>query len=132
MNRADRRKKGIKQPRPQMTHIKTEDYNKAITNAYAKGVQDAYDKASQLSVFFMMTIPLLVLNEKFNEIRLKEFKGVSRIEHFFELCMEKFDEYNDGQDTLARLLKDVKEQTGFDVESKVIVKDDTKGKIPFS
>jgi hypothetical protein len=124
MNRAERRKRGIKVPPPRMKHITQEAYDKELDKAYRKGI----DVASNFAVVYMLGVPLLVLQEKFNEVRLKEFDGKSRIEHFFDLCVEMYERYNEGEDTLDRLMSDVKEHTGLDIVLKVINEQDRKEK----
>lgn len=126
MNRAERRKRGIKVPPPKMKHISEEAYNNAIDYAYRKGYSKAFEKASDLAAFYMMAVPLLVLNDHFNEIRLKQVNGKSRVENFFELCLETYDKYNDGEDTLSRLMNDVEQKTGFKISERIL--DDTAKK----
>jgi len=109
-------------PPPRMKHITQEAYDKALDKAYRNGI----DVASNFAVGFMLGVPLLVLQEKFGEIRLKEFEGKSRVEHFFDLCTEMYERYNDGENTLEQLMNDVKEKTGFDIASKVMDKHDGK------
>lgn len=127
LNRAERRKNGIKQPPPKMKHISEAAYNNAINFAYRKGYDNAFEKASNIAVAYMMAVPLLVLNDHFNEIRLKQVNGKSRVENFFDRCIDVFDEYNDGEDTLSRLVNDVEEKTGFKISERVF--DDTAEKI---
>ena len=122
MNRAERRKAGISQPKPKMKHLPDSVYHDHLNQAYRQGWDNAFEKASNIAVAYMLGVPLLVLNEKFGEVRLKEFEGKSRVEHFFDLCTEMFDNYNSGDDTLERLLRDVKEKTGFDIEERVTEK----------
>ena len=126
MNRAERRKKGIKVPPPKMKHISEDAYNNAIDYAYRKGWDNAFEKASNVAVAYMMAVPLLVLNDHFNEIRLKQVNGKSRVENFFDRCVNVFDEYNDGEDTLSRLMNDVEEKTGFKISERIL--DDTAKK----
>lgn len=127
MNRAERRKRGIKVPPPKMKHISEDAYNNAIDYAYRKGYSKAFEKASDLAVVYMMAVPLLVLNDHFNEIRLKQVNGKSRVENFFDRCIDVFDEYNDGEDTLSRLVNDVEQKTGFKISERIL--DDTAEKI---
>lgn len=126
MNRAERRKRGIKVPPPNMKHISEEAYNNAIDYAYRKGWDNAFEKASNVAVAYMMAVPLLVLNDHFNEIRLKQVNGKSRVENFFDRCVDVFDEYNNGEDTLSRLMNDVEEKTGFKISERIL--DDTAKK----
>lgn len=120
MNRAERRKQGIKQPPAKMKHMTEFEYANQLNKAYQEGVADGYKRASNYAVVFMMCVPLIVLREKFGEIRLKDVDGESREERFFNLCLERYEDYNNGEDTLDRLLSDVKEITGVDVSKKVI------------
>ena len=126
MNRAERRKRGIKVPPPKMKHISEDAYNNAIDYAYRKGWDNAFEKASNVAVAYMMAVPLLVLNDHFNEIRLKQVNGKSRVENFFDRCVNVFDEYNNGEDTLSRLMNDVEQKTGFKISERIL--DDTAKK----
>lgn len=123
MNRAERRKAGVKTPPPRMKHIREEVYQKAIDDAYARGfdngVRSAFALASEKAVYFMLCLPLLVLKKHFNDIRLKQCNGVSREQHFFDLCLETYEQYDHGEDTLDKLMADTKEITGVDVAKKV-------------
>lgn len=123
LNRAERRKQGIKTPPQKKVHLNEDAYYKALDDAFRRGFDDGVRKtfylASQKSVYFMLCLPLLVLKEKFREVWRKEFDGVSREQHFFDLCLEVYEQYDNGQDTLDRLLNDTKEKTGVDVAKKV-------------
>ena len=119
LNRAERRKAGVKTPPPKMKHLPEKEYKEALDQAYRLGWDNAFVKACDLAVFYMFGIPILVLQEKFNEIRLKEFNGVPRTEHFFDLCADMFEEYNLDENTLTKLLNDVKDKTGFDISKRV-------------
>lgn len=121
MNRAERRKKGIRQPPPKMKHMTENSFNESVNLAYRKGFQEGVDKSSALSVYYMLGISLLALHDNFGDIRFKEVDGKSREERFFNHCVAIFDEYNDGVDTLERLFEDVKRITGFDMEERVRV-----------
>ena len=125
MNRAERRKHGIKSPPAKMVRMKETDYTQRINLAYRKGYDYAFDKASNLAVAFMLSVPLLVLHESFGEIRLKEFNGKSREEHFFELCISKYEEYNDKEDAIALLMNEVSEKTGFDIAKIIMEQEDS-------
>ena len=120
MNRAERRRQGVRQPPPRMKHLTEDAFNNAINRAYQMGVNAGYEKASNYAVCYMLAVPLLVLDESMGEIWRKEYNGKSRTEHFFDLCTEKYEEYNEGQDTLERLMKDVCERTGLDILEKVM------------
>lgn len=129
MNRAERRRQGIKQPPPKMKHISEDAYNNAINRAYQKGIEVGFKKAIDFSVLYMFVIPLLVLGEHFGEIRLKEYQGKPRVEHFFDLCIETYEKYNthDVEFVMGDIAKDLFEKTGFDI-TKRITKDDTAKK----
>lgn len=122
MNRAERRKQGIKVPPPKMKHISEGAYENAINYAYRKGWDNAFEKASNVAVVYMMAVPLLVLNDHFNEIRLKQVNGKSRVENFFDRCVDVFDKYSDGEDTLTRLMNDVEQKTGFKISERILEK----------
>lgn len=109
-----------------MIHLSEKDFRAEIDRAYRKGWDNAFVKSCDLAVMYMLSIPLLVLHDHFNEIRMKEYEGVSRVEHFFDLCAETFEEYNQHENTLSRVLADVERKTGFDV-SKRVFSDDEKG-----
>lgn len=116
MNRAERRKNGIKVPAPKMKHLPEKQYKEEIDRAYRRGFDQAFDTALELGVAYMFSVPLLVLHENFQEVMRKEWEGKSRIEHFYELCEKVYAEYNNyGDHTITRLTQDVFEKTGFDV-----------------
>lgn len=115
MNRKERRKAGIKQPPPKMKHIPEQQYNMAINEAYRRGVEYGVDKSSNLSVYYMLCIAVLVLHQNFNMIRRKEPDGMSREEYFFKCCSKLFDKYNEGENTLEWLVNDVESETGFEI-----------------
>ena len=122
MNRAERRRQGIKQPPPKMKHISEDAYNNAINRAYQKGIEVGFKKAIDFSVLYMFVIPLLVLGEKFGEIRFKEYRDKSRVEHFFDLCAEYYEKYctYDADVLIEQLSKDLLEKTGFDISKRLI------------
>ena len=124
MNRKERRARGISQPAPKMKHISEKDFMAQIDDAYRKGWDNAFVKACDLAVMYMLSIPLIVLNDHFNEIRLKEYNGVPRIEHFFDLCAETFEEYNEHENILSRILEDVETKTGFEISERVFARED--------
>ena len=126
MNRAERRKRGIAQPPPKMKHLPESQYRQDIDDAYRRGFDESFLKACDLAVMYMLAIPLIVLNDHFNEIRLKECDGVPRIEHFFDLCVDTFEEYNRSENILTRLLSDVEDKTGFDISKRVFIKKEGK------
>lgn len=121
MNRAERRKAGVKTPTPKMKHMQEKQYRQELDNAYRKGYNRAFEDASSVAVFYMFAVPLLALNDHFNEIRLKEFKGKSRIEHFFELCEKTYFQYNkdSGDNALTKMCKDLEDKTGFDISKRL-------------
>lgn len=119
MNRAERRKQGIYQPPPKMKHISEKDFRQEIDKAYRKGWDNAFNKACDIAVLYMFGISVIVLNDHFSEIRLKEFEGTPRAEHFYDLCEQTFSRYNDNDRTLSRLLNDVEKKTGFDISKRV-------------
>lgn len=123
MNRAERRRRGIKVSTPKMKHMTEDAYNKALDEARKNAVNKTFEKASSIAVVYMLGVPLLVLHDHFKEIMRKEWEGVPRIEHFFDLCINVFDELNTGENQLERLLDEVKEKTGFDISERVILGD---------
>ena len=126
MNRAERRKRGVSQPPPKMKHISEKDFRIELDKAYRLGWDNAFVKSCDLAVMYMLSIPLLVLNDHFNEIRLKEYDGVPRIQHFFDLCAETFEEYNEHENILSRILEDVETKTGFEISKRVFLEREDK------
>lgn len=106
MNRKERRKQGIKE-KPKVIHITT-DY---LSQLKAEISRDATETAFE----WMLCLPLMVLHDKFSEIRLKEFGGVCREEHFFDLLLDAYESFNNQYFTLNDLADTIKEETGFDV-----------------
>lgn len=111
LNRQERRRQGIKE-KPKIIHITTDYLDKLK--------QDISKEATQVAFQWMMCLPLMVIHDKFNEIRLKEFDGVCREEHFFDLCLELYESFNLEYVTLNDLAKTILDETGFDVTQRFI------------
>ena len=82
MNRAERRKNGIRTEPPKMKHLPEKQYRDEIDRAYRKGFDQAFDTALELAVAYMFSVPLLVLHDHYKEVMRREWEGKSRIEHF--------------------------------------------------
>lgn len=84
MNRAQRRKAGIKKPEPtynlnaqQLAGMKKEATNEAVHAAF----------------ILMLAIPAMVLHDKFGQLMPKEVGGKNREERFVDMCVDLYDSY---------------------------------------
>lgn len=118
MNRAERRKKGIK------TKVRTINVNVDYLESIKKKISD---EATRAATEWMLCVPVMVLHDKFSEIRLKEFDGVCREEHFFDLCLDLYDSYCRDFLTINDMADTIKEETGFDITKRFINKEGFRG-----
>lgn len=102
VNRAQRRAAGApKEPTYTLTRAQIQEIKKGCTN-------EALDTAFKL----MLSIPVMVIHDKFNQIMKKE----GREETFIKLVLETYECFNDGYVTLDDLQKCLKEEAGVTFE----------------
>lgn len=93
-----------------MIHISRDQLDQIIDDASQKATVSAFE--------YMMCIPLMVLHDHIGEIRLKEYDGVCREEHFFDLCIDLYESFTMNYVKLTDMAKEIKDATGFDVASR--------------
>lgn len=106
MNRAERRRKGLKSE--PVINVKSSD----IQNIKNQAAKDAADLAFKL----MLAIPVMVLHDKYSLLMKKVVDGKSREERFAELCLDLYDSYEKGYVTLEDLEKCLFEEAGMKIE----------------
>lgn len=102
MNRAERRRKGIKGKEP-VLNIKAAD----IANIKEKAALEAMD----IAFVMMMSIPIMVLRDKYGF-------GKKRLDAFSDYVLDLYDSFNKGYITLDDLRETLKEEVN--IEFKII------------
>lgn len=102
MNRQERRRLGIKRKDP-MVSIKQSDIDRMKEEATEKGCKMAFN--------LMMTVPAMVIHDKFGSLMKKE----GRVEKFVDLCMEEYKCYEEGYVRLDEMAKILKEEAGVEI-----------------
>lgn len=108
MNRAERRRlarQGIKADKEPIVQMKKAD----ISQMKQSATEDAVKKA----FFLMMSIPVMVIHDKYPQLMKREIDGMSREERFAELCIDLYDSFEKGYVTLNDLADCLKEETGM-------------------
>jgi hypothetical protein len=103
MNRAERRRIGRENSDP-IISIKQSEINKIKSDA----VNEAVDTAFML----MLSIPVMVLHDKYPQLTRKEVDGKSRAERFSEMCLDLYDSYNRGYISFEELEQCLYEEAG--------------------
>ena len=75
---------------------------------------DAADKAMKVAFELMVSIPVMVIHDKFGQLMKKE----GREEKFAELCLDLYDSFQKGYVELDELRKCLEEEAGWKVEMK--------------
>lgn len=104
MNRAERRRAGRKENTEPTYNLKLSDIKERERQAYKKGVNEAF--------FLMLSIPCLVVHDKFGELMRKD----GREERFVNHCLNTFQAFKDGYFTMEELQKCLYEEAGLKVE----------------
>lgn len=107
MNRAQRRKAGVKKPEPtynmsaqQIAGLKKEATNEAVNAAFV----------------LMLAIPAMVLHDKFGQLMPREVGGKNREELFVDMCVDLYDSYVKGYVTLDDLREWLWEEANTKIE----------------
>lgn len=101
MNRAERRRRGIKNKEP-VLNVKASDISKIKENAV--------NQAADTAFVMMITIPLMVLRDKYNF-------GKKRLEAFSDYVLELYDSFDKGYITFDDLKKTLKEEVGVEFKT---------------
>lgn len=111
MNRAERRrrqKQGFPIVKEPVLNIKASDIQQIKMDA----TKTAADKA----FFLMLTIPIMVIHDKYSQLMKREVNGKSREERFADLCLDLYDSFNKDYVTLDDLAKCLWEEAGIKLE----------------
>lgn len=103
MNRAEKRRLGVKRSEPTYT-LKQSDIDAIKDRARAEGVNDAF--------VLMLAIPVMILHDKFGQIMKKQ----GREERFVDLCLDIYRMYDGGFVDLKDLRECLLEETGIRLE----------------
>ena len=112
MNREQRRKqkKNKKQDTIMIDSKMTIDDLKAqVTN----GVLD-------LAFVLMLSIPTMVIHDKYSKITKLNVSGKSREERFVDMCLETYDAFLRGYVELEDLINTLKEETGLELSIELL------------
>lgn len=80
-----------------------------IENIKNQVAEEAVDKAFLL----MLSIPVMIMHDKYPQLMKREVNGKPRVERFAELCLDLYDSFEQGYVTLDDLNKCLKEEAGI-------------------
>lgn len=103
MNRKQRRAMGIKTRMPTITVTKEK---------YDADIEEARNKSTELSLILMLSIPVMVIHDKYSLLMKRNENGKSREERFFNLCMDYYESLKEGRVSFKDLIETVEEETG--------------------
>lgn len=102
MNRAERRKAGIKQ--------KVRTYT--LTDVQIQQIKDeAINEATNRAFILLLGLPLITLHDKFGF-------GKVRLERFMDELLKQYESFDEGYITLEDLIETIKEETGVSIIEK--------------
>lgn len=104
MNRAERRRLNRESERDAIINIKSSDLEKLK--------MDVSKQAVNLAFKLMLSIPVMVLHDKYGQLMKKEVDGKCREERFLDMCVELYDSFDKGYLTLEDLAETLLEETG--------------------
>lgn len=113
MNRAERRrrqKQGLPTPKEPIMNVKVSD----IQNIKKQATTEAAD----LAFLLMLSIPVMVIHDKYPQLMRREVDGKSRAERFADLCLNLYDSFEKGYVTLDDLAQCLWEEAGIKLEKK--------------
>ena len=123
MNRAERRKAGIKNFEPMVT-IKVSDLERIKRQAAAEALMKVRDttakeventllaKAVDMAFVRMLALPMMIIHDKFGQLMKKD----GREERFLDLVLDLSDTYNKDLVTIEDLEECLKEEVGIKLE----------------
>lgn len=101
MNRAERRRRGIKNKEP-VLNVKVSDISKIKENAV--------NQAADTAFVMMITIPLMVLRDKYGF-------GKKRLEVFSDYVLDLYESFDKGYITFDDLKETLKEEAGIEFKT---------------
>ena len=111
MNRAERRKSGIKES------VKTYTLN----DLQIKQIKDdAVKEAIDTAFILMLGLPVMIIHDKYPKKKKKVVDGKGREERFTDLLLDLYDSFDKGYLTLDDILNCIKEECGIDISRKKV------------
>ena len=111
MNRAERRKYGIKES------VKTYTLN----DLQIKQIKDdAVKEAIDTAFILMLGLPVMIIHDKYPQLMKKVVDGKGREERFTDLLLDLYDSFDKGYLTLDDILTCIKEECGIDISRKKV------------
>ena len=107
MNRAERRKLGVKNKESVFTMKKSD-----IDNIK----EDATHQSMEIAFKLMLSIPVKILNENYGKLTKLNVDGKSREERFSDLCLKLWDDFNADKVSLTDLEKSLNDLTGIEIK----------------
>ena len=107
MNRAERRKNGIKGKEP-VINVKVEDIDRLKADAVKEAVTYAFK--------LLVAIPVMVLHDNYGKLNRLMVDGKTREERFAEMILDLYDSYEKGYVTMNDLMECLKDETGMTFE----------------
>ena len=104
MNRAERRRLNRENEKDAVINIKQSELEKIK--------MDASSQALDIAFKLMLSIPVMVIHDKFGQLMRKDVDGKCREERFSDLCLEIYDCFDKGYITLDDLMKTLEDETG--------------------
>lgn len=104
MNRAERRRLNRANEKDAVINLKASEIEKIKL--------EVSNQAVNLAFKLMLSIPVMVLHDKYGQLMKKEVDGKCREERFLDMCIELYDSFDKGYLTLEDLVETLKEETG--------------------
>ena len=107
MNRAERRKSGIK--KSVKTYTLNEEQIKQIKD-------DAVKEAIDTAFILMLGLPVMIIHDKYPQLMKKVVDGKGREERFTDLLLDLYDSVDRGYVSFEDLTQCLKEECGIEIE----------------
>lgn len=107
MNRAERRKAGVKTP--EKTYTLNESQIKRLKD-------DAVKEAIDTAFIYMLGLPVMIIHDKYPQIMKKVVDGKGREERFTDLLLDLYDSVNKGYVSFEDLKDCLKDECGIEIE----------------
>ena len=107
MNRAERRKLGVKNKESVFT-MKKSDIEQIK--------KDATHQSMEIAFKLMLSIPVKVLSENYGKITKLNVDGKSREERFADLCLDVWHDFNADKVSINDLEKSLNDLTGIEIK----------------